>query len=87
MGYPEPALEPEAEDALQEAVVGLRLESQPFGPPGRRTTLLTASGEPPWSHGGGMVLLSARLLRTLLVHARFLRPRPSGRRRRLDVRV
>jgi hypothetical protein len=87
MGYPAPDLEPETHDALQEAIVGLRLESQPFGPPERRTILLTASGEPAWSHGGGMVLLSARLLRTLLMHMRFLRPPRPGRRRRLDMKV
>ena len=88
MGYPTPDLEPEAQDPLSEAMVGLRLESQPYGPPDRRTILLTASGEPAWSRGAPMVLLSARLLRRLIRHASLLRRRPRRRgRHRVDLRV
>jgi hypothetical protein len=90
MGYPSQDFEPETrDDPLKEAVAGLRLESRPYGSPDRPTILLTAAGEPPWAPGSAMVLLSARLLRMLLMHARFLRPRRRGRRHRhrIDMRV
>ena len=90
VGYPPQGLEPAAsDDPLQEAVARLGLESRPLGPPDRPSILLTTADEVPWSPRSTMVVLSARLLRTLLLHARFWRPRRrSGRTRRgLDLRV
>ena len=88
MTYPRTHIEPAHEAETYDALGRLRLRSEPVGPEGSRTVLLTRSGERPPSHGP-MVLLSVGLLRSLLASARSLGPhkRKRRRRQRLDIRI
>jgi hypothetical protein len=88
MSYPREPLEPTGAFADEARSSGIQLESRPLDG-SAHTVVLTAAGERPAGPRELMILLSARLLRRLLLRA--VRTGQRARRRRrtkhIDIRV